>query len=108
MKHLFHPAQEDIQLSAVLNALSDPIRLRIAKELSINGETACGSMPVPVVKSTLSHHIRTLREAGIVHVRIQGTQHLVTLREQELEQRFPGVMAAILRSMELGKVDSND
>ncbi|MBW7459477.1 transcriptional regulator, partial [Paenibacillus sepulcri] len=61
MKYLFHPVPEDIQLSSVLNALSDPIRLNLAKELSIYGEMACGGLSAPVVKSTLSHHVRTLR-----------------------------------------------
>lgn len=100
MKLLFHPDLPDIHLSTVLNALSDPIRLLIVSELYRVGERPCGEINVPVVKSTASHHIKTLREAGIVQVRPYGTQRLVALRTEDLNLRFPGLLSAILNAFE--------
>jgi DNA-binding transcriptional ArsR family regulator len=95
VKHLYHPDRADIQLSTVLYALSDPIRLLIVSELHKGCERACGDFEVPVVKSTMSHHARTLREAGVVSVRIQGTQRLISLRTEDLELRFPGLLSIL-------------
>ncbi|WP_168123797.1 helix-turn-helix domain-containing protein [Paenibacillus sp. HB172176] len=100
MKILHHPTTEDLQISAVLYALSDPVRLLVASEIRKAGEQCCGSIDVPVVKSTLSHHIRTLREAGVVHVRAQGTQRHISLRTEDLEERFPGLLTTVLDAFE--------
>ncbi|MEK0317575.1 ArsR/SmtB family transcription factor [Cohnella sp. 56] len=64
------------------------------------GERSCGDIDFPIAKSTVSHHTRTLREAGIVRTRIQGTQRLLSIREDDLEARFPGVLNAVLASYE--------
>ncbi|MNI00268.1 Helix-turn-helix domain protein [compost metagenome] len=100
VKLLFHPDRADIHLSTVLNALSDPIRLLIVSELYQAGERPCGDINVPVVKSTASHHIKTLRESGIVQVRPHGTQRIVALRAEDLNLRFPGLLASILEAFE--------
>ncbi|RKP56822.1 transcriptional regulator [Cohnella endophytica] len=100
MKYLHHPDREEIQLSSVLYALSDPVRLFIISEIQRSGERSCGEIDVPVVKSTLSHHSRTLREAGVVHVRVHGTQRLLSLRTEDLEYRFPGLLGSILEAYE--------
>ncbi|MDD9269085.1 ArsR/SmtB family transcription factor [Paenibacillus sp. GCM10023248] len=100
MKHLFHPDRADIQLSTVLYALSDPVRLLIVSELYKGCERACGDFAVPVVKSTMSHHARTLREAGVINVRIHGTQRLISLRSEDLDIRFPGLLTSILSAYE--------
>ncbi|TFE22660.1 ArsR/SmtB family transcription factor [Cohnella luojiensis] len=96
MKILLHPDKADIHLSSVLYALSDPVRLSIISEVRKAGECTCGNIEVPVVKSTLSHHARTLREAGVVKVRVQGTQRFLSLRTDDLEERFPGLLASVL------------
>ncbi|CAM4241440.1 DNA-binding transcriptional ArsR family regulator [Paenibacillus endophyticus] len=101
MKILFHPNREDIELTSVLYALSDPIRLQLVLSIKKNGEQPCGHFEFPVVKSTMTHHIRTLREAGVLHVRKQGTQHFLTLRADDLSMRFPGLLEAILHAGEL-------
>ncbi|MDN4604322.1 helix-turn-helix transcriptional regulator [Paenibacillus sp. F6_3S_P_1C] len=98
MKILHHPQVEDIELSSVLYALSDPIRLGIVTEAARNGEQPCSHFRAPVVKSTMSHHIRTLREAGVIRVRVQGTQHFLTLRSEDLEVRFPGLLQPLLQA----------
>jgi DNA-binding transcriptional ArsR family regulator len=94
-----HPAREDIELSAVLHALSDPVRRGIVASLDSRPE-ACptGSFDVPVTKSTCTHHFRVLREAGVVLQRQEGTARLNTLRREDLDDRFPGLLDAILQS----------
>ena len=91
------PAREDIDLGAVLHALSDPVRLQIVAALDARPE-ACptGSIDVPVSKSTCTHHFRVLREAGVVRQRPEGTARLNTLRREDLDARFPGLLDAVL------------
>jgi DNA-binding transcriptional ArsR family regulator len=97
MKQYPHPTREQITLTGVLHALSDPVRLSFIKNLSKNTcELACGAFETPVAKSTMSHHLRVLREAGIVKVRSEGTQSLTSLRWEDLEERFPGLLKSVL------------
>jgi DNA-binding transcriptional ArsR family regulator len=70
--------------------------LEIAKRLTERGECSCGRLGGSVSKSTLSHHLKVLREAGMTHTRVLGTQRLVSLRTVELEERFPGVLGSVL------------
>jgi DNA-binding transcriptional ArsR family regulator len=93
---LEHPRREDLELAAVLHALSDPIRLKIVAGLASGDERSCSSFDVPVTKSTCTHHFRVLREAGVIHQRQEGTARLNALREDDLEARFPGLLATIL------------
>ena len=94
---LTHPERDEIQLPAVLHALSDPVRLGIVAALRECGdERRCGSFGAPVSKSTLTHHFRVLREAGIIAQRQEGTARLNRLRSEDLESRFPGVLEAVL------------
>lgn len=96
MKLLHHPEREAIELASVLDALSDPVRLAIVTELAREGEKPCGTVDLDVAKSTASHHFKVLREAGIIHVRQEGTQRCLSLRRQDLDARFPGLLRAIL------------
>lgn len=98
MRDLYHPRLEDVDLANVLHALSDPVRLEIVQVLAANGEVACSSLNGHLSKSTMSHHFKVLREAGVTHTRANGTKRLMTLRRNELEQRFPGVLSSVLRS----------
>jgi DNA-binding transcriptional ArsR family regulator len=98
MKVLFHPDKSDIQLTSVLYALSDPLRLYVVSEIYKLGECPCGDVHVPIVKSTLSHHSKTLREAGVIRIRPSGTKRLMTIRTEDLEERFPGMLHAILNA----------
>jgi DNA-binding transcriptional ArsR family regulator len=70
--------------------------LEIAKRLTEDGECSCGRLGGSVSKSTLSHHLKVLREAGVTNTRVLGTQRLVSLRTEELEVRFPGVLESVL------------
>lgn len=97
MRSIFHPDTSQITLADVLYALGDPVRLKIVKTIAQKGEQACRSCGGDeIAKSTLSHHFKILREAGIVHTEKVGTQHLNSLRTDELETKFPGVLAAVL------------
>jgi DNA-binding transcriptional ArsR family regulator len=96
---IVHPAQAELELGAVLHALSDPVRLRIVAELARReGEYTCGSFALPVTKSTCTHHFKVLREAGLIHQRPQGTTRLNRLRREDLEVRFPGLLETILQA----------
>jgi DNA-binding transcriptional ArsR family regulator len=96
-----HPAREEIELAKVLHALSDPVRLQIVAAIAAadaGRAPSCGSFDVPVTKSTCTHHFRVLREAGVIRQRQEGTARLNTLREDDLEARFPGLLGTILES----------
>src|SRR5437660_489342 len=87
-----HPERHEIALPAVLHALSDPMRLRIVAELSAGGERTCKSFDLPIVKSTCTHHFKVLREAGVISQRVVGTTRINSLRRDDLEARFPGLL----------------
>jgi DNA-binding transcriptional ArsR family regulator len=96
---LAHPPREELELSAVLHALSDPVRLSMVRHLAAAPEErSCRSFDVPVTKSTCTHHFKVLREAGVIHQRQEGTARLNTLRRDDLEARFPGLLATILEA----------
>lgn len=99
MRSLDHCAAEEINLAGVLYALADPIRLRIARVLCDGEEHVQADFPADVSQSTLSHHMKRLRQAGVAWSRPEGTRCYVSLRP-ELEQRFPGLLATILAAGE--------
>src|SRR6476646_8360725 len=93
----FHPTTEDIELPAVLHALSDPQRLHIVRVLAeTDAARRCGSFDLDITKSTLTHHFRVLREAGVIEQRVEGTARLNSLRRDDLDERFPGLLEAHL------------
>jgi DNA-binding transcriptional ArsR family regulator len=87
----------DAPLVEVLAALADPVRLEIVRVLAAaEGELACGQITVPVGKSTMSHHIKVLRDAGVVETREEGTRRYQRLRLRELDERFPGLLRSVI------------
>jgi DNA-binding transcriptional ArsR family regulator len=89
-----------IDVLTVLQALSDPVRLKIIRELTVcpdPGELTCGQIEVPVRKSTATHHFRTLLRAGITAEREEGTRKFVRLRREELDQHFPGLIDLVVQ-----------
>jgi DNA-binding transcriptional ArsR family regulator len=96
MRTLAHPDTDQLSLAGVLHALSDPVRLDIVRTLGERGELCCGGLEVPVSKSTLTHHLKVLRESGLTWTRCEGVQRLVSLRRDDLEERFPGLLACVL------------
>lgn len=99
MRELYQPSMQEFKLSKILYALSDPLRLNIVKNLLKYNEVCCSDCRTAydVPKSTLSHHIKVLRECGIISIRIEGKYHFYLLRKLELEKCFPGLMNAISR-----------
>jgi DNA-binding transcriptional ArsR family regulator len=96
-RDLPHPAREEIRLEAVLHALSDPMRLRIVRELAADGdELSCSHFDLPVTKSTTTHHFRVLREAGVVRQVYRGTAKMNGLRREDLDHLFPGLVDVLL------------
>jgi DNA-binding transcriptional ArsR family regulator len=96
--HVDQPDLAEVSLESALQALADETRLQIVRELAAaDGACACGSIDVEVSKATRSHHFKTLREAGITNTEIVGTKRLVSLRREEFDARFPGLLDAVLQ-----------
>jgi DNA-binding transcriptional ArsR family regulator len=91
------PARTEIRIEDVLQALGDPVRLMVVRALAIAPDgVACGEVPLPVSKSTRTHHLRTLREAGVISTRVDGTRRISTLRRDDLDALYPGLLAGVL------------
>jgi DNA-binding transcriptional ArsR family regulator len=93
-----HPNREDIDLVAVLHALADPVRLSILATLAGSEGASCADAghDTEVAASTLSHHYRVLREAGLVMTTVEGRQRYMRLRKEDLDARFPGLLDSVL------------
>lgn len=99
MRPFKHPAPGDFILERVLYALSDPVRLEIVQQLAQVAEASCGELDGGRPKSSMSHHFRVLRDAGLVCTYRVGTTHMNSLRLADMESRFPGLLKAILEHM---------
>jgi DNA-binding transcriptional ArsR family regulator len=94
---LAHPAPADIRLADVLHALSDPVRLTVVCRLAAaEGAVACSDVPLPVTRSTTTHHFRVLREAGVISQAYRGTSKMNALRRADLDRLFPGLLDTVL------------
>jgi DNA-binding transcriptional ArsR family regulator len=101
MRPLYHPAIEDVTVEAILHALSDPVRGAIFAELASSDCTHSCSTFLQVCKraipkSTLSQHMKVLREAGLIRSERHGVEIQNTSRCTEIGQRFPGLLPAIV------------
>jgi DNA-binding transcriptional ArsR family regulator len=97
---LTHPEADELDVLDILHALSDPTRMTIVQTLRADPERACGTFPVDVAPSTLTHHFRVLREAGVIRQREDGNRRWTTLRRDDLETRFPGLLDAVVAAYE--------
>lgn len=106
MRFLSHPERDEIDITAVMGALSDPTRLAIVQSLFKRApergdlDTDCGSFGGLSSKSNLSYHFAKLREAGVTRTRVEGTRRLIALRRDDLDARFPGLLDAIVAAAE--------
>ncbi len=93
-----HPSVDDIYLEGVLYALADATRLAIVRKLMSVAQPVNCSMASPKgsPKSTLSHHYKVLRESGVIRSEKRGTEIFNSVRYDEIEKKFPGVLQAIL------------
>ncbi|WP_282782206.1 MULTISPECIES: helix-turn-helix transcriptional regulator [unclassified Nocardia] len=96
-----HPATADLELAAVMHALSDPVRLQLVACLACDEGENCGELShnIELHKSTLSHHYRVLREAGITRTTVVGRTRLIRLRYEDLQARFPGLLDVVFRGL---------
>jgi DNA-binding transcriptional ArsR family regulator len=102
MRSIPHPSTAELDLPTVMGALADPARVAIVRALAAEGEAACGTFELGLSKATRSHHFRILREAGLTLTRTEGTKRLVSLRRDDLDARFPGLLDAVLAAAERG------
>ncbi len=104
MKEYPQPDLAAITLTEVMHALSDPWRVGIVRSLleAHGREFACNELPMDLSKATRSHHIQVLREAGLLHTRVEGTKCMTSLREEELNARFPGLLDLVLATEPAG------
>jgi DNA-binding transcriptional ArsR family regulator len=93
-----HPERDALQLPAVLFALSDPDRLEIVRQLREGPMDAanCTTLDPSIPKSTKSHLMKVLREAGVIRNEPNGRHRSLTLRREDLDARFPGLLDAVL------------
>lgn len=103
MRPLFHPSLEDVTVEGILHALSDPVRVAIFIEIASSGGAHCCSnflnvKQKAIPKSTLSQHFKALREAGLIRGERRGVEMHNTSRCSEIENRFPGLIAAIVHA----------
>jgi len=103
MRPLFHPSIDDITVEGILHALSDPVRVAIFAEIAGSGcSQNCSNFlnisEKAIPKSTLSQHFKALREAGLIRGVRQGVEMQNTSRCQEVDKRFPGLIAAIVNA----------
>lgn len=100
MRQIKHPSIEQVELTDIMYALSDPTRLEIVGRLASAGrKMTCGEFDLNRPKSSMSHHFKILRSAGLVETLIEGTEHMNALRVAEIEQKFPGVLQSVLKAL---------
>ncbi len=96
-KALPQPERDEIRVETVLQALGEPVRLQIIRALADAPEgIACGEILLPVTASTRAHHLRILREAGVLTTHTEGTRRISTLRREDLDTLYPGLLTGIL------------
>ena len=92
-----HPSVDEVSLQQVLEALVDPVRRSIVRQLAASGDDrSCGTFDLPISRSTSTHHFNVLREAGLLRQYYVGTTKMNSLRRDEMERRFPGVLDSLL------------
>jgi DNA-binding transcriptional ArsR family regulator len=103
MRPLFHPSVEDVTVEGILHTLSDPVRVAIFSQIAGSGcpQNCSGFLHISekaIPKSTLSQHFKALREAGLIRGERVGVEMRNTSRCAEIDKRFPGLIAAIVKA----------
>ena len=110
MKTIFHPPKEDISLFTILYAMSEPLRFQIVEQLSNGEELTCGAFKLDSSrgKSTMTHHFKVLRDAGLIQTRIDGREHYTSLRKEDIEKRFPGLLNVLMTAFKLAPIKNGN
>lgn len=93
------PARDEIELSALLAALGDPMRRAVVVMLAWAGPGTrrdCSSFGLPVSKQTRTHHFRVLRASGLISLEDLGNRRLTSLRRADIDARWPGLLDAVV------------
>lgn len=103
MRPLYHPPLKEITVQGILYALSDPVRVRILIQLgracgALNCSTFLNITDTPLPKSTLSQHLKILREAGLIRSERKGVELQNHTRCAELKGKFGTMIEAILQA----------
>src|SRR5215213_5396804 len=97
VREIRHPAAAELDLAHILRTVGDPVRLAIVRLLSDDRERRCTEVEeiIGIPASTLSYHLRLLREAGVTRTRAEGTERHVSLRRDDLEELYPGLLEVL-------------
>ena len=98
MKVVSHPRVQDLELTKVLQALGDPLRLEVVRMLATGTDLPCSALCLGRPKSSMSHHFKNLIDAGVLRVDVLGNRHINNLRSDDLERRFPGLLRAVVNA----------
>jgi DNA-binding transcriptional ArsR family regulator len=100
LREIHHPGASELDLANILRTVGDPLRLAIVRELSGGDEKPCNQLQeaLGLPASTCSYHLRLLREAGVTRTRAEGTERFTSLRRDDLDARFPGLVDVLLES----------
>src|SRR5689334_16785297 len=100
LREIRHPAASELDLAEILRTVGDPLRLAIVRTLAGDGERSCTQIQdeLGLPASTCSYHLRLLREAGVTRTRAEGTERFTSLRGEDLNKRFPGLLDVLLDS----------
>lgn len=99
MRDFFHPSADSFDLATIFAALSDPTRLTVLVRLAeADADVRCGDFTDLATKSNLSYHFAKMREAGLVSLRSEGTSRFLTLRRNDIERQFPGLLDQLIAS----------
>jgi DNA-binding transcriptional ArsR family regulator len=97
VREIRHPPASDLDLATIMRTVGDPVRLAIVRLLSDDRERTCTAVGdiVGIPASTLSYHLRLLREAGVTRTRAEGTERHISLRRDDLERLYPGLLQVL-------------
>lgn len=98
MREIRHPRAEELDLATILRTVGDPVRLSIVRLLSDDRERRCTEVgdTLEIPASTLSYHLRLLRESGVTRTRAEGTERHISLRRDDLERLYPGLLEVLV------------
>ena len=95
-----HPDADAIDLATVMRTVGDPLRLDIVRLLADGREMNCQDLqravrparprPAPTTSGCCAR-------PGVTRTRAEGTQRFISLRRDDLERRFPGLVDVLTR-----------
>jgi DNA-binding transcriptional ArsR family regulator len=98
-ERIHHPEVDSFDLATIMRALGDPLRIQIVRLVDAEDEILCADLydRLGLPASTGSYHLRQLREAGVTRSRAIGTKRMVSVRREDLDSRFPGLVDLVIR-----------